>query len=189
MSSSLHARSRRLAQFLNCLSWFLAKTQQYCSVRAFCLPMLLQRPGEGKLSLRLYVVSQALSLPNYTFLASVWGPARRSLTVPALKKLLFPPHVHTRRPVRSHTMNKRLQPHFSHHSSCILCIYMSATAFFILLGPTRCNGWPAEQRLENPWQLRAEERPWLGICSSTCRMSERPTITHASRQAYLPNTK
>ena len=76
-------------------------------------------------------------------------------------------HVHTHRPVRSRTLNKRrLLPHFS-PSQQLSCTYMSVTAFFALLGPTCYNGWPAEQRSDNLWWLRAEERPPLGMYSST----------------------
>lgn len=166
MLSSLHGRSRKSAQFLNCLSWFLAKTQQYCSVRDSCLPVLLQHPGDGKLSLRLYVLFQALSLPNYIFLASVWGPAGRSLTVP-LRKLLFPTYTHT---------DLSGLAHWIREDSCLIFPITAAVShaftwvsqpFFVLLGPRCYNGWPTEQRLDNLCWLRAEERPWLSRYSST----------------------
>lgn len=77
MSSSLHGRSRPVP-FLNSLSWFNAKTQQGCSARDSCLPVLLQHPGNRELLLRLCVLFPALSPTNSIFPASVWGPARYS---------------------------------------------------------------------------------------------------------------
>ena len=157
----LHGRSRRLAQVLRCLSWFLAKTQQHCSVRASCL--LLQHPGNRTLSLRLAFTGSLL--PNYIFPASVCGPARRSPTVP-LSKLLFPMYAHTDLPGLKHWIREK---------SCLIFPITAAVSHaftwvsqsFFLLGPACYNGWPEEQRLDNLWWLRAEERPWLGIYSST----------------------
>lgn len=72
---SLLGRSRSVS-LLNCLSWFLAKTQPCCSARASCLPVLLQHPGNRELLLRLCVLFPALSPTNSIFPASVWGSTR-----------------------------------------------------------------------------------------------------------------
>lgn len=78
------------------------------------------------------------------------------------------PHVHTQRPARSYTLSKRrLLPHLSHHSNPISLIYMVTTAFLVLLGHVCSKSQPAEQRLDNLWWFRAEERPQAWIWNTT----------------------
>lgn len=133
--SSLHGRSRKLTQFLSWLSWFLAKTYLYCSVRASYSSVLLQHPRDGKLSLG----SVCFFTPRLYGCSFCLETSQKISDCPT-EKAAFP-HIHTQRPVSL--------THWPSLAAVFPPQQLYAVHFFVLLGPTRHNGWPEEQRLDS----------------------------------------
>lgn len=125
MSSSLHGRSRPVP-FLNSLSWFNAKTQQGCSARDSCLPVLLQHPGNRELLLRLCVLFPALSPTNSIFPASVWGGTSQIFSHGATPSQYQIFHLYAAFTVGTPPLWSYQHPTTSH---CLFCLLTRETQF------------------------------------------------------------